>query len=129
MAHVFKWKAIYRIVKNQRSPEIEETGKAFSVEFASLLGASSWCLRYLARVTVRKAVRALTETTVRRGLATLVKNQISFFRAWGYLIKWEMLESLKDALTKEIERQGPGGTGGSGETIDRPAGLPTDIVT
>lgn len=94
MAHVFKWKAIYRIIKNQRSPQIEERGIAFSVEYAALLGSCAWCLTYLIRTNVGRAMEMLAGRSVRSLVNNIARVMIDFILAYAFLIEAELLDRL-----------------------------------
>jgi len=100
MAHIFKWKAIYRIIKNQRSPQIEERGKAFVEEYAALLGSAVMCLSYLVKANVNMVIRAMTERTLVGMLRSMGTMFLNILRAYGKYFSQGILDSIVREINK-----------------------------
>lgn len=101
MAHVFKWKAIYRILKNQRSPQIEETGKKYREEFAALSGSFVLCIQYLNRAVARKTLQIMGTAWMISMFGAFGKQIVDFLGKRGEFFKPEMLDSIAAVATEE----------------------------
>lgn len=75
MAHIFKWRDIYRILKNQTSPEIEERSiDAYVKEFTALMGSLAVLMQHFNRIQAER-IAELFEAT---DLAGAAKNLLNY---------------------------------------------------
>lgn len=101
MAHVFKWKAIYRILKNQRSPQIEETGKQYVAEFAALSGSFVLCVQYLNKAIARKTLQLMGTAWMISMFGAFGKQIVDFIAKRGEYFKPEMLDSIASVASEK----------------------------
>lgn len=101
MAHVFKWKAIYRILKNQRSPQIEETGRKYLAEFAALSGSFVLCIQYLNKAIARKTLQIMGTAWMISMFGAFGKQIVDFLSKRGEYFKPEMLDAIAATATTE----------------------------
>lgn len=81
----FNWRSIYRIIKNQRSPEIEESGRVYSAEYASLLGASALCLKYVRQANIEVTLKILRARTLRQLIEPMAEQMVGAIGAYAFL--------------------------------------------
>jgi hypothetical protein len=112
MAHIFKWADIYRILKNQRSPQIEELGSAYVKEFVSMWGSLFLMLEYFVELQTRRVVDIFDAEDLRESSGKMISYMIQSLK---------ILASLSGVVFRTMIEQILGGSREQ-ETVDPGSG-------